>query len=121
MSLSKPNASAATATRNRVTPSPSSGLCVACEDGCPGLCEVGRSALRGKEILYPQPFGKVTAGAEKDYPVDFSHFNIQGSCVGAAGIEADSDKALFPAVDVSTEIGANEKRIKMRIPFFTGA
>jgi glutamate synthase domain-containing protein 2 len=90
-------------------------------DGCPGYCEVGRSALRGKEIIYPQPFGKVLAGSEKDYPVDFSHFNIQGSCVGAAGIEADSDKALFPAVDVSTEIGANEKRIKMRIPFFTGA
>jgi len=121
MSLSKPNASAATATRNRVTPSPGSGLCVTCEDGCPGLCEVGRSALRGREMLYPQPFGKVTAGAEKDYPVDFSHFNIQGSCVGASGIEPDSDKALFPAVDLSTKIGANQHAIKMKIPFFTGA
>ncbi len=121
MSLSKPNASPATATRNRVTPSPSSGLCVVCEDGCPGLCEIGRSALRGREMLYPQPFGKVIAGAEKDYPVDFSHFNIQGSCVGAVGVEPDSDKALFPAVDISTEIGANEHRIKMKVPFFTGA
>ena len=121
MSLSKPNASAATETKNRVAPSPSSGLCVTCIDGCPGLCEVGKSALRGKEMLYPQPFGKVVAGAEKDYPVDFSHFNIQGSCVGAVGIEADSDKALFPAVDVSTEIGANVNRIKMKVPFFTGA
>ena len=121
MSLSKPNASAATVTTTRVTPSPISGLCVTCVDGCPGYCEVGRSALRGKEMLYPQPFGKVLAGAEKDYPVDFSHFNIQGSCVGAFGIEADSDKALFPAVDVSTEIGANENGIKMRVPFFTGA
>jgi glutamate synthase domain-containing protein 2 len=82
---------------------------------------VGRSALRGREILYPQPFGKVIAGAEKEYPVDFSHFNIQGSCVGAVGIEADSDKAIFPAVNLSTEIGANEEKIKMKIPFFTGA
>jgi glutamate synthase domain-containing protein 2 len=121
MSLSKPNASAATVTTTRVTPSPTSGLCVTCVDGCPGYCEVGRSALRGKEVIYPQPFGKVLAGAEKDYPVDFSHFNIQGSCVGALGVEADSDKALFPEVDISTEIGASENKIKMKVPFFTGA
>lgn len=121
MSLSKPNASAATKTRNRVTPSPTSGLCVTCLDGCPGLCEVGRSAIRGREVLYPQPFGEIIAGSEKDYPVDFSHFNIQGSCVGALGIEADSDKALFSAVDISTEIGAGENKIKLKVPFFTGA
>jgi glutamate synthase domain-containing protein 2 len=81
---------------------------------------VGRSALRGREILYPQPFGKVTAGSEKDYPVDLSHFNIQGSCVGATGIEADSDRATFPAVDISTEVGGNGK-IRMKVPYFTGA
>lgn len=121
MSLSKPNASAATVTTTRVTPSPFSGLCVTCADGCPGTCEVGKSALRGKEVIYPQPFGKVIAGAEKDYPVDFSHFNIQGSCVGAVGIEADPDKAIFPAVDLSTEIGAEGRKIQMKLPFFTGA
>jgi glutamate synthase domain-containing protein 2 len=121
MSLSKPNASAATKTRNRVTPSPTSGLCVTCLDGCPGLCEVGKSAVRGREVLYPQPFGEVIAGSEKDYPVDFSHFNIQGTCVGAFGIEADSDKALFSAVDIATEIGAGENKIKLKVPFFTGA
>ena len=121
MSLSKPNASAATVTTTRVAPSPISGLCVTCVDGCPGYCEVGRSALRGREVIYPQPFGKVIAGAEKDYPVDFSHFNIQGSCVGAVGVEADPDKAVFPAVDISTEIGAGDKKIKMKVPFFTGA
>ncbi len=120
MSYSLPNASAATLTRNRVSRSPYSGICVTCIDGCLGPCEVGRSALRGREILYPQPFAKVTAGSEKDYPTDFSHFNIHGSCVGAVGIEADSDKALFGAVDVSTEIGAEDK-IQMSVPFFTGA
>jgi len=121
MSLSKPNASPATLTKNRVTPSPTSGLCATCIDNCTGLCEVGKSALRGREVIYPQPFGKVVAGAEKDYPVDFSHFNIQGSCVGAIGIEADPDKALFSAVDLSTEIGAGDRKIKMKVPFFTGA
>jgi len=121
MGLSKPNASAATVTTTRVAPSPVSGLCVNCVDGCPGYCEVGRSALRGREVIYPQPFGKVISGSEKDYPVDFSHFNIQGTCVGAMGIEPDPDRATFPAVNVSTEIGTDGKRIPMKVPFFTGA
>lgn len=120
MSLSKPNASAATNTRNRVSPSPVSGLCVTCLDGCVGLCEVAKSAIRGRELIYPQPFGKVVAGSEKDYPIDFSHFNILGTCVGAVGIEADPDKAKFPDVDISTNVGGKNK-IEMDVPFFTGA
>jgi len=66
MSFGKPNASAVTKTRKRVTPSSVSGMCVTCLDGCPGLCEVGQSALRGREVIYPQPFGKVTAESEVD-------------------------------------------------------
>ena len=120
MTLGKPNRSPATMTKNRVEPAPCSGLCVTCLDGCPGPCEVGRSALRGREMLYPQPFSKVTAGAEKDYPIDLSHFNIQGTCVGAMGVSADSDRAIFPAVDVSTAIG-NGRKIPMKVPYFTGA
>jgi hypothetical protein len=85
MTFTKPNRSPATFTKNRVKPSSISGICVNCLDGCPGPCEIGRSALRGREILYPQPFAKVTAGSEKDYPIDFSHFNIQGTCVGGSG------------------------------------
>ena len=53
--------------------------------------------------------------------MDFSYFNIQGSCVGAVGVEADPDKAVFPAVDLSTEIGAGENKIRLKLPFFTGA
>jgi len=120
MSFSKPNASGATLTKNRIAPSPFSGICVTCLDGCPGPCEVGRSALRGREVIYPQPFGKTIAGSEKDYPVDYSHFNIQGTCVGAIGQPADSDKATFPRVDLTTEVGAKEK-IKLDVPYFTGA
>ncbi|MFZ2089779.1 MAG: FMN-binding glutamate synthase family protein [Desulfobaccales bacterium] len=120
MSFSKPNRSAATITTNRVEPAPISGICVTCLDGCEGPCEIGRSALKGREIIYPQPFGKVTAGADKDYPADFSHFNIQGTCVGAVGMEADPDKAVFPAVDCSTKLGADGS-IKMSFPVFTGA
>jgi glutamate synthase domain-containing protein 2 len=120
MTYSRPNSSPATLSKNRVAPAPQSGICVTCLDGCPGPCEVGRSALRGREILYPQPYSRITAGAEKDYPVDLSHFNIQGSCVGATGVSADPDHATFPAVDISTTIGAKEP-LKMKVPYFTGA
>jgi len=120
MSFSKPNRSAATKTKNRVEPAPGSGVCVTCLDGCPGPCEIGRSAIRGRETIYPQPYGKITAGADKDYPIDFSHFNIQGTCVGAVGCDADSDLATFPSVDCTTALGADSS-IKLDFPVFTGA
>ena len=71
-------------------------------------------------MLYPRPFGKITAGSEKDYPVDYSHFNIQGSAVGAIGIAPDSDSALFRNVDVTTVVGG-ESKVNLQVPFFTGA
>lgn len=120
MSFSKPNRSAATISSTRVDPAPVSGICVACLDGCEGPCEIGRSALKGREMIYPQPFGLTTSGSEKDYPIDFSHFNIQGTCVGAVGVEADPDIATFPAVDCTTEVGG-DGGIKMDFPVFTGA
>ncbi len=117
MSFSKPNASAATRTKNR-TPNdrtPASGMCSVCVDDCPGICEIGKSAFRAAENLYPQPFGIITAGADKDYPVDFSHLNIMGTAVGAVGIEADSDKAIFENVNTETRLG-KDKGIKLRLP-----
>jgi glutamate synthase domain-containing protein 2 len=120
MSFSRPNRSAATVTTTRVKPAPGSGICVTCLDGCEGPCEIGRSALKGREMIYPQPYGKVTAGADKDYPIDFSHFNIQGTCVGAVGVDADPDIATFPAVDCTTAVGA-DGGIKLDFPVFTGA
>ncbi|MFH0826004.1 MAG: FMN-binding glutamate synthase family protein [Pseudomonadota bacterium] len=119
MSFSKPNRSSATRTKNRVEAAPS-GICVTCLDGCPGPCEIGRSAIKGRETIYPQPFGKITAGADKEYPVDLSHFNIQGTCVGAVGIAADSDVAVFPAVDTAVNVGG-DNGIKLAFPVFTGA
>jgi glutamate synthase domain-containing protein 2 len=116
-SLSKINASAATLTKNRTEDSivPLSGMCVTCVDGCIGMCEIGKSAYRGHEVIYPQPFGILTAASEKNYPVDYSHFNIMGTAVGAIGIEADPDKAIFPNVNVDQKVGA-AKSIKLRFP-----
>jgi glutamate synthase domain-containing protein 2 len=118
MSLSKINASAATLTKNRTEGSivPTSGMCVTCVDGCIGMCEIGKSAYRGHEVSYPQPFGVITTAGEKTYPVDYSHFNIMGTAAGAHGIEADSDKAIFPKVNLEVAIG-HDKRIKFHLPW----
>jgi len=117
-SLSRINSSAATLTKNRTEDSvtPISGMCVTCVDGCIGMCEIGKSAYRGHEVIYPQPFGVITTAAEKNYPVDYSHFNIMGSALGAHGIEADSDKAIFPAVNLNVAFG-HDKGIKFRYPW----
>jgi len=66
------------------------------------------------------PFGKVTAGATKKYPVDYSQINIQGTCVGAVGVDANPDKAIFPAVSTEVELG-NKNKVKLTLPVFTGA
>lgn len=118
MALSRVNASAATLTKNRTEDSvvPASGMCVTCVDGCIGMCEIGKSAYRGHEVIYPQPFGVITTAAEKVYPVDYSHFNIMGGVVGAKGIEADSDKAIFPNVDLEVHFG-HDNGIKFRYPW----
>lgn len=118
MSLTRVNASAATLTKNRTEDSvvPTSGMCVTCVDGCIGMCEIGKSAYRGHEVIYPQPFGVITTAGEKAYPVDYSHFNIMGGVVGAEGIEADSDKAVFPNVDLEVRFGHDEG-LKFRYPW----
>jgi glutamate synthase domain-containing protein 2 len=101
-----------------------SGLCTRCLDGCTGNCEVFRASFRGRELIYPGPFGEITAGGDKDYPVDYSHLNIQGYALGAeglpAGISGNSDTAIFPAVNTETEYGWDIK-VKMKVPVFTGA
>ncbi len=118
MSFSRINSSAATLTKNRTEDSitPISGMCVTCVDGCIGMCEIGRSAYRGHEVIYPQPFGVITTASEKKYPVDYSHFSIMGTVVGANGIAADSDKAIFPAVKLEVVFG-HDKGIKFRYPW----
>jgi glutamate synthase domain-containing protein 2 len=118
MSLSRVNASAATLTKNRTEGSiqPGSGMCVTCVDGCIGMCEIGKSAYRGHEVIYPQPFGVITTAAEKAYPVDYSHLNIIGGVEGAEGVAADSDVAIFPNVNLEVRFGRDDG-LKFRMPW----
>jgi glutamate synthase domain-containing protein 2 len=103
---------------------PMSGMCSRCVDGCKGNCDIWLSSFRGREVLYPGPFGEVTAGADKDYPIDYSHLNIHGYAVGARGlprgVEANSDTAVFDDVDTEVEYGWDIK-VPMKVPIFTGA
>ena len=117
MTLTRYNATAATLTKNRTAGDwcPVSGMCVTCVEGCIGMCEIGKSAYRGHEVIYPQPFGIITTASQKAYPVDLSHFNIMGTAAGAVGIEADSDRAIFPNVSLETRLG-QDKGIKLRLP-----
>jgi glutamate synthase domain-containing protein 2 len=66
----------------------------------------------------------MTAGADKNYPIDYSHLNIQGYAQGAKGLpegtEIGPDSAVFYSVDTETEYGWDEK-VKMKVPIFTGA
>ncbi|GIM29255.1 archaeal-type glutamate synthase [NADPH] [Clostridium polyendosporum] len=125
MNLQRPNGNDSTRTVNRSkNVVPSSGLCSRCVDGCKGNCEVFKATFRGRELLYPGPFGDITAGGDKDYPVDYSHLNICGYAFGGKGlpdgVQANSDTARFPAVNTETEYGWS-KKVKMSVPIFTGA
>ncbi len=125
MNLQRPNSNDATRSSNRSrNVVPMSGLCSRCIDGCRGNCEVFRATYRGRELIYPGPFGSITAGGDKDYPVDYSHLNIQGYALGAEGLPegviGDPDTATFPSVNTETDYGW-DKKVKMRMPVFTGA
>lgn len=125
MNLQRPNSNDVTQTTNRSRNiAPGSGICTRCIDGCRGNCEVFKATFRGRELIYPGPFGEITAGGDKDYPVDYSHLNIMGYAMGAnglpEGIVGDPDTATFPSVDTETCYGWDQK-VKMRLPVFTGA
>lgn len=114
------NAKSTAGTRTRVKDlSPTSGMCALCVRDCPFMCQISLATFRGREALYPEPrqYGFSTAGALKDFGLDWSHFNIQSNVLGAEGIEADSDVALFQNVDVESQVAG----IPLKIPVLTGA
>jgi hypothetical protein len=114
------NGKSTTGTQTRVRDtSPTSGMCPICIRDCPFLCEISMSAFRGREALYPEPvqFGSSTAGALKDFGLDWSHFNIQASLFDAHGIEPNPDMTIFPNVNIETKVGG----IPLKVPVLNGA
>lgn len=117
MSYSRYNASTTNKASLR-TPkdfSPGTGMCTVCTDQCPGPCEVGQSAIKGPEVLYPTERATSQAASEKDYPVDLSHFNINGRCFSSFGLSGDS--LAYANADLSCEIGAGPHKMKLKAPY----
>jgi len=114
------NGKSSTGSQTRVKDtSPTSGMCPICIRDCPFLCEISLSAFRGREALYPEPaqFGTSTAGALKDFGLDWSHFNIQAGLFEAEGTEPISDVMIFPNVHIETKVGG----IPLKLPILNGA
>ncbi len=103
-----------------------SGLCTLCMADCKGKCETWLSSLKGREVLYPRRFGKITAGSGNvtSLGLGYHALRIQGYAYGAQGISAnmtrDPDDCVFPNVNTETVFGA-EVKVKCRVPIMTGA
>jgi glutamate synthase domain-containing protein 2 len=123
--LARPNSSEISQTSNRSRDVvPGSGICTRCLDGCTGNCEIFKATFRGREVIYPSPYGELTAGGNKDYPVDYSHFNIQGYALGAEGLPEGAvgtpDNTLFTMVNTEVTLGTTHTE-KLKMPIISGA
>ncbi len=97
-----------------------SGMCAVCAAECLGPCEIGLSAIRGAEAILPYSADKNQFASEKKYPLDFSHFNINGRVFGAVGLPPDPDQASFPFADISSTFGVT-RAVATKGPFILPA
>ena len=74
-------------TTNRGVPC-ESGLCTLCRSDCKGKCETWLSSLKGRKVLYPRDFGKITSGSANTchLGVSYNSLRIQGYVYGANGL-----------------------------------
>lgn len=107
MTYSAPLGSPSTHTRMKSPGhlSPVSGMCAACAADCCGPCQIGLSALRGAEALLPFAADINQFASEKTYPLDLSHFTINGRAFGAVGLPPDPMVATYPNADIKAAFG----------------
>ena len=73
MNLQVPSGNDISQTRNRSrNVAPYSGLCTRCLDTCLGNCEVFKASMRGREVIYPEPFGDLTGGQEPSFEQSYT-------------------------------------------------
>nr|WP_319392235.1 glutamate synthase-related protein [uncultured Desulfobacter sp.] len=121
MSYSPVLSSGFTNAKNRSTfISPQSGMCSLCTEDCAGTCEIAQAAVLGKMSVYPATTGSNQIASEKDYPLDFSCFNINGRVFGAVGVPADYENAEIFNVDLTTSYG-HDNEVKLDLPFILPA
>ncbi|MCE5296132.1 MAG: hypothetical protein LLG16_03395 [Euryarchaeota archaeon] len=81
------NSRSTTGTSTRVKDvNPTSGMCPLCIEECNVLCEVGKSAFRGRKVLYhsPEDFVTSTASSNKDHLLNRSQFPMADLIIAAA-------------------------------------
>lgn len=102
--------------RNRsVFISPQSGMCSFCTQDCDGTCELAQAAVLGAQTVYPTTTGTNQIASEKDYPIDFSHFNINGRVFGARGAKETEDEATIFNVNLERTYGSIHP-VRMAMP-----
>ena len=121
MSYSPKLSSGFTFAKNRSTfISPQSGMCSFCTQDCNGTCEIAQAAVLGAQTVYPTTTGANQIASEKNYPIDFSHFNINGRVLGALGAEETQDDATIFNVNLERTYGAINP-VKMAMPIILPA
>lgn len=100
--------------------SPQSGMCSFCTEDCRGTCEIAQAAVLGAQTVYPMTTGDNQIASEKDYPIDFSHFNINGRVFGAAGVPETYEDATIFNVNIERTYGTINP-IKMAMPIILPA
>ncbi|MCK7483570.1 MAG: hypothetical protein M0C28_46000 [Candidatus Moduliflexus flocculans] len=87
---------------------PVSGMCAACTADCAGTCDIGLSAMRGTEALLPFAADINQFASEKTYPLDFSHFAVNGRVFGVEGLPPDPMVATYPNADIRASFGLSK-------------
>lgn len=100
--------------------SPTSGMCSLCTEGCDGPCEIGLAAVMGAQTVYPLTTGPNQIASEKEYPLDWSAFNINGRVFGAEGVPADPEHAEIFNVGLEQTYGTKHK-VKLNLPLMLPA
>ncbi len=100
--------------------SPQSGMCSFCTEECEGTCEIALAAVLGQRTVYPTNTGNNQVASEKDYPFDYSHFNINGRVFGAVGVAENYDQVNIYNVKLENEYGHSHK-VKMTMPLMLPA
>ena len=95
--------------------SPQSGMCSFCTQDCSGTCELAQAAVLGAQTVYPTTTGNNQIASEKDYPIDFSHFNINGRVFGAKGANETLNEATIFNVNLQRTYGIVNP-VKMTMP-----
>ena len=82
-----------------------SGMCSMCVEGCTSPCEIGLAAVLGSRTVYPTTTGANQIASEKNYPFDYSHFNIGGRVFGAMGCAPTYEEAAIYNVKLERTYG----------------